>query len=106
MATALKCIFYENGSEFLGLDLFTADEILNIRDELGSMFSEHKFRITYYSDYATFFIQHEDGEIPQGWLEGDITVGPPKKERTFDLVGDRIPIRVPDHPTLQVMFVD
>lgn len=106
MTSALKCIFYENGDELLGLDLFSLDEKLNIRDELSSIFSEHKFRITYYSDYATFFIQHEDGEIPEGWLGGDITVGPPKKERTFDLVGDRIPLCVPDHPTLQVMFLD
>lgn len=102
----LKCIFYENGAEFLGLDLFTVDEILSIREEIESLFSDNKFHIAYYADYATFFVQHEDGEIPQGWLDGDVTLGPPKKERTFDLVGNRIPIRVPDHPTLQVMFVD
>jgi hypothetical protein len=105
-AYALRTIVYENGQMADGLDLYTMDEKLAISEEISNLFNDHRFRITYYSDYATFIVRYEDDEIPKEWLQKTVVVGHPKKERELLLVGDRIPINVAGHPTLQVRFID
>lgn len=97
----LKCVFYQNGQQLQGLDLYTLEEVVAVRDELSSLFSDHRFSLSYATD-GTFYIRYENEPIPKEWLKKTLVFGPPKNERTLRLVGDRIPIAMDG---LQVAFV-
>lgn len=54
------------------------------------------------------YLDYDDNDlpIPSEWLKKTLTFGHPKKERELRLVGDRLPITIRDHPSMEVRFTD
>lgn len=112
----LKTIVYENGREFLSVDMYTSDELDEMALEIEKLFTGNNLVVKYYScdcdGDSTFHVEkwnpetQEASPIPDEWLKKIVTFGHPKKEKNLRLVGDRIPIMVTGHPSLQLKFVN
>ena len=102
---------YENGVEY---QLFDDSHLEEIKEEIEKLFSDHHFKVAY-EDVANGETAQSVGyldddwnerAIPEEWLKKTLVFGHPKKEHELRLVGDRLPITIHNHPSMQVQFVD
>lgn len=107
----LDVILYNNGVEYQLLDDSHLEEI---KEEIEKLFSDHHFKIAYedlangITQLSVGYLDEEGNEraIPKEWLEKTIVFGHPKKEQELKLIGDRLPITIRNHPSMEVRFVD
>lgn len=112
---ALKVIGYENGYEITDFELFSHDELDEIKLEIEKLFTGKGMVARYYNCdcngdsafHVECFTDDLEDEMPiaNEWFTKTVVFGHPKKEKELQLVGDRIPITVTGHPTLQLRFV-
>ncbi len=102
---------YENGVQCY---FFDPDEVA---EEIKKFFYHHEshFVINYENmrnghveRLSISYLDDDDKHrpIPEEWLKKTVTFGHPKKERELHLVGDRLPITVRDHPSMEIRFTD
>jgi hypothetical protein len=107
----LDVMLYNNGVEYQLLDDSHLEEI---KDEIEKLFSDSHFKVAYedaangISMLSVGYLDEDGNEraIPKEWLEKTIVFGHPKKERELKLIGDRLPITIPNHPSMEIRFVD
>lgn len=107
----LDVILYNNGVEYQLLDDSHLEEI---KEEIEKLFSDHHFKVAYedlangITQLSVGYLDEEGNEraIPKEWLEKTIVFGHPKKEQELKLIGDRLPITIRNHPSMEVRFVD
>ena len=109
----LDVLIYNNGVEYQVFNDY--DPCLEeIKDEIERLFSDDHFKVAYedvgYGEtmLSVGYLDDDGNEraIPKEWLEKTIVFGHPKKERELKLVGDRLPITIPKHPSMEVRFVE
>ncbi len=89
---------YENGQAVPDMDVFNDHEIQAIEDEIDELFG---CRVGFwYDDYATLYIFCSESLC----CTATRFFGPPTNARELTLIGDRLPVRVPGHPTLELQF--
>lgn len=108
---SLDVVVYENGVEY---DLFDDSHLEDIKEEIEKLFSNHHFKVAY-EDVANGetalsvgYLDDDGNEqpIPSEWLKKKVVFGHPKKEKELRLVGDRLPITIRNHPSMEVRFID
>jgi hypothetical protein len=107
----LDVIVYENGIEY---QLFDDSHLEDIKDEIEKLFSDRHFAVAY-EDVANGetalsvgYLDDDGNEqpIPREWMKKKIVFGHPKTEKELRLVGDRLPIIIRGHPSMEVRFMD